>query len=225
MIKRGFTLFTLVILLTGCFAMDQSLMTGLPCSPPCWYGIVPGETHSQDALDALRAVPFVKEKTIEFQEWPWAEEMEIQLEVIDWESRGVTRLAGGQLYVQEDVVTKVDLILPVALRLGKIIEAQGPPELAGVGANPDASLAYSFAYPQKGLLLSGTLRPPARLVTQERLAPVVGRIKITHVTLFSPMDLTHYYSQLPGFSQERASQIASAFQPWPGLNTYMELFK
>jgi hypothetical protein len=44
---------------------DRSLFTGLPCAPPCWQGIVPGETTAEEAMQILRASPYVKQDNIE----------------------------------------------------------------------------------------------------------------------------------------------------------------
>ena len=37
---------------------------GLPCKPPCWYGITPGQTTETDAINILKSLPFVNTSSI-----------------------------------------------------------------------------------------------------------------------------------------------------------------
>jgi hypothetical protein len=43
---------------------DKSLLTGQPCAPPCWYGIVPGKTTGEEAWYLLRENPFVHQGSL-----------------------------------------------------------------------------------------------------------------------------------------------------------------
>lgn len=229
MIKRGCVLVAIVILLTGCLTNDRSLVTGTPCLPPCWHNIVPGETRTQDALETLSALPFVKTGTITVEELSRGGADGDHFSIITWQFRGDPSYQagsyqkGGKVFIREDVVVAVEIYLSHPMQLEEVLEVQGAPALVRVGVNPDASLIYTFAYPQNGLILYGTLRPPTKLVIKDKLAPVVGKIKVTEVVYFSPMELNEFYSQIRGFSQEQASGIALTFQPWPGLGATIEI--
>lgn|SRR5574341_27052 len=39
--------------------VDQSLIAGEPCVPPCWQGLIPGESTDADTLTTLTDLPFV----------------------------------------------------------------------------------------------------------------------------------------------------------------------
>ena len=39
--------------------VDRSLITGEPCGPPCWQGIIPGETTEEETMTILHELPFV----------------------------------------------------------------------------------------------------------------------------------------------------------------------
>ncbi len=43
---------------------DETLITGEPCLPPCWYGIIPEETSIRDAVQILTTIPFVDPKSV-----------------------------------------------------------------------------------------------------------------------------------------------------------------
>lgn len=39
--------------------MDRSLLTGEPCPAPCWYGLEPGKTTKEEALERVKTLSFV----------------------------------------------------------------------------------------------------------------------------------------------------------------------
>jgi hypothetical protein len=44
--------------------IDRSLLTGQPCEPPCWYGIMVGESDEDDVISVLSELQFVNQQTI-----------------------------------------------------------------------------------------------------------------------------------------------------------------
>ena len=43
--------------------VDKSLLTHVPCAPPCWYGIVPGKSSVADTQRILGGLQFVRSFT------------------------------------------------------------------------------------------------------------------------------------------------------------------
>jgi hypothetical protein len=39
--------------------VDKSLTTNEPCAPPCWQGLIPGESTGEDVMATLKDLPFV----------------------------------------------------------------------------------------------------------------------------------------------------------------------
>ena len=44
---------------------DWSWLVGNPCSPPCWYGLVPDVSKEEEVIDVLTSLPFVYHEEIE----------------------------------------------------------------------------------------------------------------------------------------------------------------
>ena len=47
--------------------MDRSWLTGLPCSPPCWYNLKIGKTTLYDAQEKINQLPFIDSKLTEWK--------------------------------------------------------------------------------------------------------------------------------------------------------------
>ena len=57
----------LSIVCSGCKTdslIDRSFLTGQPCEPPCWYGIMVGESDENDVISVLSELQFVNQQTI-----------------------------------------------------------------------------------------------------------------------------------------------------------------
>jgi hypothetical protein len=75
--------------------VDKSLITGDPCSPPCWHQLVPGESTEEEALEILQDLPFVDENTIELQSWYGGSNMRLS-PTRTWIHRGQDDLSHSQ---------------------------------------------------------------------------------------------------------------------------------
>jgi hypothetical protein len=53
--------------------IDQSLLTGTPCSPPCWYGLQPGKSTEAQARSRLKDISFVDPASIVTSESSWVD--------------------------------------------------------------------------------------------------------------------------------------------------------
>jgi hypothetical protein len=74
-----FSAFCLIILITACqrtpsetstptlevSLTDRSLVTGLPCKAPCWYGLEAGKSTELEVLSKLRELSFIDPNTVQ----------------------------------------------------------------------------------------------------------------------------------------------------------------
>lgn len=44
--------------------IDRSIITGLPCKSPCWYGLEAGKSTESDVLSSLRELSFIDASTV-----------------------------------------------------------------------------------------------------------------------------------------------------------------
>jgi hypothetical protein len=97
---------------------EEILFTQNPCSPPCWYGITPGETTRKEAFDILHELPFVD--TIDID----------TAGNIGWQQIGASSDEGiGGIMFSGELVESINLrrfITPLTVQ--QVIEFAGPPE-------------------------------------------------------------------------------------------------
>jgi hypothetical protein len=129
-------------------SVDKSLLTGEPCAPPCWYGLVPGESSADEVLSTLRSLPFVDPDSIDE-------------DFISWES-SVSR-AGysiGRIRIEEGKIRAIDIDLEYDLTLQELIDVLGEPagyEMIAHPSQPDGfgPTCYThrviFIWPENGL--------------------------------------------------------------------------
>ncbi len=111
---------------------DKRWLQGIPCAPPCWEGITPGQSTLTDAIRLLQQSPAIQPQTVHFE--PWSEEEE-NLGYIKWQWRGSK--FGGEIYYYltqgEAIVTYIRPGLEAipdadaSFTLGEVIAAYGEP--------------------------------------------------------------------------------------------------
>ena len=112
------------------------------CSPPCWRGVVPGETDRQQILDLLAEPP----------------DTEPGLPVLEWGERCVNRgysLPQVKVFLDsEDVVESIRLVeLAGRYTFQDAVDELGPPALVLMTpCGPETDLAFLYlVYPERGL--------------------------------------------------------------------------
>jgi hypothetical protein len=195
----------------------ESLIGSAPCAPPCWHGVVPGETGKQEAVTIVGALPFVSRSSLTVSPSPW----EQSTEVIKARYKGVMLNRTG-LYanVKNDHVTWLVVDMPRRIRLSRALQLFGEPERYNVVQNPDQSLYYGFFFPDKGLYLTGSLSfQPSNLVT----STLEGRIQIFRAEYFPVMDFSRFLAEIRGFPEEAVQSIADHYPAWPGLGAEVQV--
>ncbi|MBN1119495.1 MAG: hypothetical protein JXJ17_00330 [Anaerolineae bacterium] len=97
--------------------VDQSLITGDPCEPPCWYGIEPGIEESE-AYEILQDISFVDSDTIEFVTHD---------SIYHWRYSEPFSDSGGALIIENEKVVSIHYGLPCDLTLAEVIETYDVP--------------------------------------------------------------------------------------------------
>jgi len=215
------------IVLSGCLPImppppsvqDESLTTGEPCLPPCWYGIHPGQTTLQEAIEIAKGLPFVDPASVIQNARDLPERID---QVVDWQYVGATRPThGGVLYVRQGTIARIRIFLPRKLKLADVLVTQGKPDLVAVdvgmvGIGPMAEgLGYYlyFFYSQRGVMLSSIGYP---LKEGQQYATLSPDITIEKAEYFTPTDIVGYFVE-KGVTEESAKSVAWRYQPWPGL--------
>lgn len=145
---------------------DTSLVTGEPCAPPCWQGLLPGESTKQEALQTLEKLSFVDGDTIG-----------VRVPVSPFEGRELIEWmhGSGQIVVDNEVIRSIAVDLFYDLELQRLVEVKGEPAgyFAWLFPPPDnisigpicISATVEFVWPEEGLaaeMAFDTRYPPRR---------------------------------------------------------------
>jgi hypothetical protein len=199
----------------------ERLISSEPCAPPCWHGIVPGETNKQAAVDTLGDLSFIDPASITITLSSWKESKMSKLEVLKARYKWTT-LHRGAVHINLEnngvVEIRVDLLRTMTLR--EALGIHGAPSLYSVVQNPDQSLYYRFVFADKGLILLGRqLFQPSNVVT----TTMEGGIRIYAAEYFPPMAFDEYLAEIRGLPSETAASVIEAYRPWPGLGVDIQV--
>lgn len=158
--------------------LDDSVLSGAPCAPPCWYGLVAGVTDADEVRRFLDNSPFVARQEREsladggeVYRWAWAP------------AGGAIVPGSNALYLRDGVLQRIVVSPEVALTLSQIVDAYGAPhgiDLPDPGAGAQSQTAHLY-YPKQGLVVAiGEVEraPEGDLICPPRLAPVEALIYV-----------------------------------------------
>lgn len=167
--------------------LDNTLVTGKPCAPPCWFNITPGITTGDEAVDTLRKMPFVDSKSI------FVGGGGVSWRRISSDSQSVT----GGIPLTNNVVESVNVrqfMYPPSL--GSLVDALGPPEGAWVEFvhQPNADVIVILIWPKKGVRVeSQTFDYDKAAAREEAVEPSLTIRFVEYVVPYDSVN-THYSS-------------------------------
>jgi len=173
-----------LILLGACMSQKQvpilqndlreRWLHGIPCSPPCWEGIVPGKTTPEEARTLLEKVPLVSRVRLGqvaglenggYVEWDWANDS------LGGEARFDPRAT-------PPVINRINSAIPTTYTLGEIMEYYGEPSaiIAVAGHEPDVGgplfTRLQILFESHGFYLPVEVVPTQITVDTKTLSPI-----------------------------------------------------
>ncbi|NIO68352.1 MAG: hypothetical protein GTN71_04700, partial [Anaerolineae bacterium] len=111
--------------------VDTSLLTGEPCEPPCWHGLVPGVSTEEEVDEFVRTSELVDQTTLFRGDITRGTGQVVGVSV-QWWSRadmaGVPRQFGNDFTLEDGVLQYMTIFLDVEVTLEDLLERYGPPE-------------------------------------------------------------------------------------------------
>jgi hypothetical protein len=124
---------------------DNSLVTGQPCSAPCWQGITPGETTWNDALTIVEDNPMFVDASVQ-------EPADSTARAVEFNAAGGKRCCG--VYSDDGrTVTSVFTLLSPIMKLGAVIEKYGEPTYFTVEGISDDQASVAAVWPDVPMIL------------------------------------------------------------------------
>ena len=136
--------------------VDRSLLTGDPCEPPCWQGLVPGVSTVQEVEGVLAGSEYVKQDSVERERWGG-------FSTIWWESTASWASGSGRnaAVMKGDMLQVLMICLDYELVLEDIVERYGTLEKLWVTWTSlgGVEVAVRLYYPHEGLIFALVLQP------------------------------------------------------------------
>jgi hypothetical protein len=189
----------------GSARLPEVLSTN-PCEPPCWYGIIPGETTHEEVLSLLPDLPFIKPETIQ----DWYDETGVHI-------KSYTGASGVRFHYDEEQIVKV-ISINTRIRkftLGDVISAIGSPEkvLAIQGMDSRPGLIYYLISPERGIAFGGVIRP---FDSRKEQAMIKQEYQVIGLHFFNPELLALVFTDF-SISSISEEVFRSGLQDWQGF--------
>jgi len=127
--------------------VDRSFMTDIPCTAPCWQGIVPGETSRSQAMQILEDSPYIRKGSLQ-------EAGTSEVGGVMWWWYAPGRRLKSSISWRGDVVQKITLGLTYDLTVDQVVSKFGPPEAIDIGTGGVPEHSYwiiNLYYPGMGI--------------------------------------------------------------------------
>ena len=114
--------------------IDRSPFTGLPCSAPCWHGLVIGKSSQNEVRSILPTLPFLNQNTVKY-----VPQVDVSGLTIDAAPPGTLVYADCvrppqpclKLTAAGDILARIDITLNYQISAGEAIADLGAPDYVG----------------------------------------------------------------------------------------------
>lgn len=187
--------------------MDRSFLTGQPCSPPCWYGLILNESDEQAVYATLPQLNFIDQAAI--HEWGTVWMNNENAKEIRFGCLHPRDKACGGALLSENRLKRIWLSVGYELTVQAVVQRLGAPNYVDYGAyHPEVGgCVIDLNWPQKGIAVR-SLQRSSDLQCQA-VGAGAGLGPDTRVN-------TIYYSTGEGFSSQPGGCCARI--PWPGFS-------
>jgi hypothetical protein len=107
--------------------VDTSFLLDEPCEPPCWYGLIPGESTEDQLDDVLSTLPFVEKDSVRKSEHV-SKGIIVDGKEVDYNCKGAIGGFCGYVIVVDKVIQMISHEIMYALPLETVIEKLGKPD-------------------------------------------------------------------------------------------------
>lgn len=190
--------------------VDKSILTGLPCVPPCWQGITPGVTTSDEALAIISNSPYIEMESIE-------RHGTTTTGGVTWHLRAPGRRIQPGLSWDSGIVDMIRMGLNFDLTVQEVLNKFGNPVVVSVeeGGQPEHWYwIIDLHYPNQGITF--------RAFTSEFINQVKPTTEVGVVLLFPIMDTEEMIKEI---EQTLISPLPSNyFSNWNGYGDVAKLY-
>lgn len=206
-------------------SVDRSLMTQMPCAPPCWQGIVPGQTTLEEAMKSLQSCKYVAFHDVHLRSVRLTATDTSELQIAQWEGMKdfVARLLGAPQAInlaifRDRMVECIHTGLDYSVRLEDFVNRYGEPETLNLqgGIAKGGYTTVALFYPEQGLAVMVQVKMHRQ--EQEYTATLERDSLVKSVLYFAPSSMDELL-QHPGIQLGiwRIGATRDALQSWEGF--------
>ncbi len=131
---------------------DRSFISGEPCEPPCWYGLIPGKSTKPEVISVLKELAFVDQKSI--TEYQASDEREI----VYFSCQKPNIDDCGGLIFQQEILESIYLSPHYRLNFESVVQKLGDPLFVDYGGyHPEiGGCIVNLEWPDRGIAINFT---------------------------------------------------------------------
>jgi hypothetical protein len=136
--------------------VDSSILTGLPCVAPCWYGLEVNHSTKGDILATAQTLSFIDPQGTTEEPYGYFDpstHANVAATLIRLKCRQPEEGTCTSLLVVNDVLKRIDLSPPPSLSFGQVVSSLGPPDYFVLSAVQDNAVLCDVAlfWKQRGI--------------------------------------------------------------------------
>jgi hypothetical protein len=188
--------------------IDSSILTGLPCAAPCWYGLEPDKSSASAVYATLNRLPFVDPTTIVEWGYIWLDDdkaTQVGFSCLHPKDKG----CGGSLVISQGKLKEITLSLSYKLTFQKAVGLLNQPDFIDYRpADPEGNgCIISMIWLQRGIYLTNA---EPKNGDQCRMIRESGKV--------SPdITVTQIFYVLPEVLEAGPKGYFNDSIPWPGF--------
>jgi hypothetical protein len=184
--------------------IDSSILTGLPCAAPCWYGLEIGRSTKSDILATARTLSFIDSKEFPedpFYYWDPSKRADVVATLIRLRCRSPERGPCASLVVLNNVLKEIYLSPPPAFTLGQAVVYLGPPDYFEPLARIESTLCdVALIWKQRGIWIAFRSGSPQKVQCRDvhGSKDVSPNLLVAQIIYGSPDDYIFARASEPG---------------------------
>jgi hypothetical protein len=132
--------------------IDESFISGEPCEPPCWYGLIPGQSSFEDVNQVLSELEFMQPTSINIlkstSEYYGVEDIRIYFQCQYYS--GIPSC--GSLWLLGDTLHWIRHEIAYELSINEAVGIIGEPDLIILRGRRDRGCNVDFTWVEKGII-------------------------------------------------------------------------
>jgi hypothetical protein len=185
---------------------DRSVVTGLPCKAPCWYGLEVGKSTESEALSTLHELSFIDASTVQETKigyWDPILQENLPAKLISASCKEPQERQCVGLIIAENQLKIIVLFPNYEITFLDVVDSLGSPDYVSLGLTPPVhspSCSIGLIWKSRQIIIDHVDRSSTKLCDLGNANVGVSKnLEVNTITYFLPeyikfqMDASEYY--------------------------------